>query len=73
VILRLCRPPTNYESHELGAYRSMGLDVAPHDPSRLSATHTTAQDTANQAEKALAVEGERRQTLVTDANARLRT
>jgi hypothetical protein len=95
VILRLCRPLTTYESRELGAHRSIGLDVSPDDPSQLIATHTTieevrdrlpefhelltaaaanghaAQDIATQADKALAVEEERRQTLVTDTNTRL--
>ena len=95
VSLRLCRPLTNYESHEMVAHRSIGLDVSPDDPSQLIATHTTieevcdrlpefhellcaaaanghaAQDTATQADKALVVEEERRQTLVTDANTRL--
>jgi hypothetical protein len=95
VILRLCRPLTNYESHEMVAHRSIGLDVSPDDPSQLIATHTTveevcdrlpefhellcaaaanahaAHDAATQADKALAVEEDRRQTLVTDANSRL--
>jgi len=95
VTLRLCRPLTNYESHELAAHGSIGLDVSPDDPSQLIATHTTveevcdrlpefhqllyaaaanghaAQDTAIQAQKVLNVEEERRQSLVTDTNARL--
>jgi hypothetical protein len=44
VILRLCRPLTTYESHQLGAHQAIGLDVSPDDPSQLIATHTTAEE-----------------------------
>jgi hypothetical protein len=44
VILRLCRPLTNYESHEMVAHRSIGLDLSPDDPSQLIATHTTVEE-----------------------------
>ena len=44
VILRLCRPLTTYESHEMVAHRSIGLDVSPDDPSQLIATHTTVEE-----------------------------
>jgi hypothetical protein len=95
VTLRLCRPLTNYESHEMAAHQSIGLDVSPDDPSELIATHTTieevrdrlpefhellcvaaanghdAQDLDARAQRVLAVEEERRQTLVTDTNNRL--
>jgi hypothetical protein len=95
VNLRLCRPLTTYECHQLGTLRSIGLDVSPDDPSQLIATHTTieevrdrlpefhallaaaaadsraAEDSADQAQKALAVEEARRQTLVQETNTRL--
>ncbi len=95
VILRLCRPLTDYESHEMAAHRHIGLDVSPDDPSQLMATHTTveevcdrlpefhellcaaaanghaAQDIATRADKVIAVEEQRRQTLVADTNTRL--
>lgn len=44
VLLRLCRPLTRYESHELVAHRSIGLEVSPDDPSRLIATRTTVEE-----------------------------
>jgi len=44
VTLRLCRPLTNYERHEMVAHRSIGLDVSPDDPSQLIATHTTVEE-----------------------------
>jgi hypothetical protein len=44
VALRLCRPLTNYERHEMVAHRSIGLDVSPDDPSQLIATHTTVEE-----------------------------
>ena len=44
VALRLCRPLTKYESHEMAAHRSIGLDVAPNEPSRLIAAHTTVEE-----------------------------
>ncbi|MGA7135932.1 MAG: hypothetical protein WBZ15_26990 [Mycobacterium sp.] len=94
VTLRLSRPLTDSESHELTAHRSIGLDFSPDDPSQLIATHTTveevqdrlpefhelltaaaagahtAQDPAAQSPKAVAVEEARRQSLVSDTNAR---
>ncbi|RZT25852.1 hypothetical protein EV589_1600 [Mycobacterium sp. BK558] len=44
VTLRLCRPLTRHESHELVAHRSIGLEVSPDDPSRLIATRTTVEE-----------------------------
>ncbi len=44
VMLRLCRPLTSYETHELSTYRPIGLDVSPQDPSQLIATHTTIEE-----------------------------
>ena len=44
VILRLCRPLTDYEIHEMVAHRSIGLEVSPEDPSQLIATHTTVEE-----------------------------
>jgi hypothetical protein len=44
VTLRLCRRLTSYESHEMVAHRSIGLDVFPGDSSKLIATHTTVEE-----------------------------
>ncbi len=44
VILWLCRPLTNSESHKIEAHRSIGLDVSPDDRSRLIATRTTVEE-----------------------------
>lgn len=43
-MMRLCRPLTSYEIHELIEHRSIGLDVSPDDPSQLIATHTTLEE-----------------------------
>ncbi len=44
VTLRLCRALTSYESHEMGAHGSIGLDISPEDQSQLIATHTTVEE-----------------------------
>ncbi|WP_197375291.1 hypothetical protein [Mycolicibacterium baixiangningiae] len=44
VMMRLCRPLTSFEIHELIEHRSIGLEVSPDDPSQLIATHTTIEE-----------------------------
>lgn len=44
VNLRLCRPLTSYETHELSTHRPIGLDVSPDDSSLLIATLTTIEE-----------------------------
>ncbi|MBO0676192.1 hypothetical protein JRC04_01805 [Mycolicibacterium sp. S2-37] len=44
VMLRLCRPLTTHEVHEVAIHRSIGLEVSPDDPSLLIAAHTTVEE-----------------------------